>query len=289
VSAALLALAACGRLRFDPSAGSGDAGSGDASSVDGSARTCSAWSTPQPMTAVNSASEDFDPELSPDGQWFVFASRRASPSDDLYLSQVTGGVYGAPQSLTALNSIAPVDNGPTWDPSGAILYFTAGRTLFSAPFAGGTFGAAAIVPELAMFTMDGPAISATGTELFYGLTTTSVAMFRTTRATQTSPWDPPAPVAELAGISAGWPTLSADGKTMYFEGQMGGLSQLFVVTRPAVGAPFGTPAVFAEIADPNHNEGDPFLSHDGQTFMFSSTRGAPATGTDLYVSTRTCQ
>jgi hypothetical protein len=126
--------------------------------------------------------------------------------------------------------------------------------------------------------------------MFYTvITMTSGSMWRTTRATPTSPWHTPAAVPELSGIDAGWPTLSADGKTMYFEGATTGPKQLFVVTRAAVGAPFGTPVLFSDIADPSVNEGDPFLSYDGQTFMFSSGRGGPANGTDLYISTRTCQ
>jgi Tol biopolymer transport system component len=286
----VLVLAACGRVRFDPLPGSGDAVSND-SSRDGSGVLCSAWSTPQPITAVNSSSEDYDPELSPDGRWLVFASERADPQDDLYLSQVTGGAYGAPQPVAIVNSIGGYDNNPTWDPSGGILYFVAGSNqLYTSTFAAGALGTPVLVPELQSVAMVGPAMAASGTELFYTVAAMgTVKMWRTTRATPTSPWGTPAPVPELAAYNAGWPTLSADGKTMYFEGDAGGFTQLYVVTRPAVGAAFGTPAVFTDVADNSANEGDPFVSYDGQTFMFSSERGGPSTGSDLYVSTRTCQ
>jgi hypothetical protein len=284
----LLALGGCGRFKFDPLAiGTGDSGQGaDTNSLD----ACSPWSTPQLVPTVNSSSQDYEPELSPDGGWLVFVSTRGGANEDLYLSQVTGGIFGTPQAVTSLNT-SGVDDGPTWDPSDADLYFAIDTKLYTATFSGGGFGPKTLVPELATASILGTAIAPSGLELYFhihsGMTNT---MWRSVRATPTSPWQTPAPIPELASVNGGFPTLSADGKTMYFEGTApSGNSQLYVVTRPAVGAAFGTPTIFTELASANSNDGDPFLSYDGQTFLFSSTRSGGPGGYDLFVSTRTCQ
>jgi Tol biopolymer transport system component len=85
----------------------------------------------------------------------------------------------------------------------------------------------------------------------------------------------------------GWPSFSADGRTIYFESKRGGRVQIYVAERPAIGVPFGTPILVPTIDDGFSNDGDPYLSLDGRTLLFASDRSGGAGGFDIYVSTRT--
>jgi Tol biopolymer transport system component len=97
-------------------------------------------------------------------------------------------------------------------------------------------------------------------------------------------------IPELASISAGWPSLSADGTVLYFESDDAAANgSLYVVTRPTPADPFGVPRVLAEIADPSVEEGDPFISRDGQTFLFVSARAGGLGLTDVFITTRACR
>ena len=293
----LACVAACGRVGFEE-AGTGDANRGagpDGDGVGDSLRICSAWSAPQPLVAVNSTQEDFEATLSPDGRWLVLASHRDALVDDLYLSDGSGGAFATPVRLPAPMNTTAFDQGPAWDSTGSNLYFVSNRTgnsyLWVASFADGVFGTPAMVPELASNPMVGPTLSSDGTEMFFADSPTSTArLWRTTRASTASPWQPPVQVAELASLSAGWPGLSADGTTLYFEGDLDQPKvQLYVATRAAVGAPFGPLVRFTELNDPTANEGDPFVSRDDQRFLFSSDRTGNLGAGDVYASTRTCQ
>jgi hypothetical protein len=285
----LVALAGCGRLRFDDLL---DASAGGDSHGDGGT-VCSAWATPQPVTVLNTTQPEYDPELSPDGSWLLM-SRNLGGLNDLFLAQAAGGSFTTPQPITALNSAAD-EGSPAWAPAGDLVYFVSKRTgiyrLYSATFSAGTFGAPALVPELASFGIDSVVMSSTGTELLFSNNSgPSDRLQRATRADPSASWGTPAPIAELATITAAWPSLSADGTTLYFESDDASIKgTLYVVTRPTPNDPFGTPRPLTEIGDASASEGDPFISHDGQTFLFDSDRAGTAGRTDVFMTTRTCR
>jgi hypothetical protein len=134
----------------------------------------------------------------------------------------------------------------------------------------------------------GPGISADDTELLFNDSGGAVFhLYRSTRASAADPWSAPTIVPELASINAGWPALSGDGLEMYFE-TGSGPDQLYVVTRPSRSQPFGVPRPLTEIGDANADEGDPWISRDGQTFLFSSTRTGQGLS-DVFMTTRTCR
>ena len=124
---------------------------------------------------------------------------------------------------------------------------------------------------------------------------TGVDLFTASRPTTADPFVIGAELAELdtAGDEY-WPTLSADGLTIYFESARpmpqddGGLSasgtaRIWEATRPTVAAPFATPIVpgFFRVDQP---EAAPYLAHGGHTLYFSSlARGGPG-NLDLFVA-----
>ncbi|HAJ48504.1 MAG TPA: hypothetical protein DCL54_18155, partial [Alphaproteobacteria bacterium] len=80
------------------------------------------------------------------------------------------------------------------------------------------------------------AISHDGLELFF--TRMSGALFwrkltieHSVRASTTAQWEPSRPIASIDGFVEG-PTITADGKTLYFHKKVDGMFRLFMVTRP---------------------------------------------------------
>ncbi len=67
---------------------------------------------------------DFDPKLSRDGQWLVFASTQHRPTADIYIKAVGG------RTVTQLTSDPASDVMPTLSPDGARIAFASNRTGF---------------------------------------------------------------------------------------------------------------------------------------------------------------
>lgn len=81
------------------------------------------------------AGSDFDPSVSPDGQYLVFASTQHRPTADIYLKSSNGSV------VTRLTDDPAQDVMPTVSPDGNFIAFSSDRTgswdLFIMPFEGG--------------------------------------------------------------------------------------------------------------------------------------------------------
>jgi len=88
------------------------------------------------------------------------------------------------------------------------------------------------------------------------------------------------------GTDDGWPTVTPDGLTLYWESARGPNRDIYGATRPQLGATFGPLALVPGINDPMWDDGDPDISFDGQTLVFDSARG-DGQHDDLYFSTRT--
>jgi len=286
---AVVLLAGCGHIDFAPLA-TGDGGGGDGG--DGGPDACTAfgaWATPTALTNLNTIDNDWEPELSNDGQWLVFSSDR-SGADHLYLAQRSGPMtFGAPTEIAALTS-AQQDFGPAWDGTGANLYFTRTTTgndiILTSAFSAGSFSAPTQVASLASDIVVSPSISADNLEMAFSTNTTNISeLDDITRASATDPW----PTAEttIEPAATGWPSISADRLTIYYENDNAAVSHIFFITRPAIDQPFGSPAPFA-LDDITVDEGDPFISHDGLTYLFASARAGSLGAFDLWMSTRAC-
>jgi hypothetical protein len=127
-------------------------------------------------------------------------------------------------------------------------------------------------------TEDQPSIDITGLEILFSSTRAGGAgssdLWRSTRATPTSPWNAPTPVSELN--SAGAETASsmtADGLEVFFYSTgwgnpSGNNNSLFVASRTSTGQPFGTPQLVAEFSNSNtHRDCD--VAADGLSIVFT--------------------
>jgi Tol biopolymer transport system component len=282
-SLALLVVWGCGRIGFDVMSAN-DASGGDATPC-----TWSAWSAARQITELQSAKNDWDPSLSPDGKTLVY-SEADTASGTLLISTLQGTTWGPPATIPALDT-ATFDFGPAWSADFAHLYFCSTRSglahLWVSSYSGGTFGAPIQVPGLGVVAESAATLSADELEMFYteeyGPTYSMAAIRRATRASTADPWTDLGRVPELNVSSEfGWPSLSNDGLELYFEDSIG--KSIDIATRPAVGATFSTPVVVDLGTGPNN---DPEISRDGTTMIFASSR-AGSMLYDLYVATRTC-
>lgn len=163
----------------------------------------------------------------------------------------------------------------TSDRSGTTAVYRSQRPNRTSPFAAPT--------RLdALGQLEGPELSADGTELFGSRRSTSSDLYRVTDFESASPVS-----QRLMSITDDvrdefFPTLTADGLTIYYE--IAGM-HIQRAHRPAIGADFifdGQEATFASTQD----DTDPSISHDGYTFVFSSLRSG--TSFDLFISQRDC-
>jgi hypothetical protein len=105
------------------------------------------------------------------------------------------------------------------------------------------------------------------------------------RPSRTAAFGSPVALGGLDAANKGYPTLSADELTLYFEQSAAPGLQIFEVHRTAIGAPFGPPSRppgFPAGAD----DDDPTITSDGRAMVFSSVRKGSH---DLYLSIRACQ
>jgi hypothetical protein len=290
--ALLLSIAACGRLRFDVRELGGD-GAVDAPGDSGPACSYGPWSTPLLVAGIESSSNDWDPAIHPDGQTLVFASDRVGGinTNKLFISTRQGGSWSAPTAITALN--AANASGADWNDAGDVLYFVSdqsgGSLGYTSAYAGGVFGPPALIPGLESVEMFGPAISHDERELFF-TTLLPTQIMEASRASAAASWGNVHTVSELdAGPSDGWPTLSRDGLTIYFESTRTGNGDIYMASRSALGQPFAAPTLVSELSEgPSDTDGDPDLSRDGLTIYMSSTRPTGVGANDMYVATRMC-
>lgn len=133
------------------------------------------------------------------------------------------------------------------------------------------------------------------TVMFHAMFNGKSALFQATRTDPASPFGAPSLLEELATVDGGpvdggtmvsssSPTLSPDGKTLYFESFRGGRVQVWFATRGSTSQKFGAPALLPEIVD-TENTGQPYLTGAGGALYFVSRDtgdGGTLGGTDIY-------
>lgn len=294
-SLALLLLAGCGRLGFVPlPAADDDAGMSDTRGRDGASVTCSAWGTPS-VVPVNSIYSDWGPAISPSGDRLVFESSRKNSggSGEIYQAPRNGTTFGPETEITILSSGA-FDTNPSFNAAGDELYFTSNRNagnnrLYSSKIVSGAFQPPALVPGLTTVWAEASALSTDGLELFYddAVGAANASIWRATRPDLAAPWvvDSIQPVTSPENV-VGFPTLSADSLTMYYEAGKT-TPQLYESHRASTSDPFSGGTLITELTGTFVGLGDPDVSKDGQTLFFSAAPTV-ATDYDIYVATRTC-
>jgi Tol biopolymer transport system component len=273
-----IALTACGRIDFAP-LGDGDTGS---------ACTLTSWAPPRRLDAASDAGDDYAPAIAPNGLAIVFEAVRPPPGlSDLYITTrpTTTDDFGAATLITDV-STATDDYGPMWSPDGTLLYFRRGGSgNFVATYRG---GAAFDPPQPSDLYGEHGAISRDELEMFVTkyIATTDLAYARRDQIGGT--WVASDPYGGLnTPLGEGFPSFDDDRQTLYFEQELAsGRLVIATSTRGGPGESFGAKTLVPELDVAGASDGDPDISRDGRTLVFSSDRAGVSF--DLFITTRTC-
>ncbi|HUJ60246.1 MAG TPA: hypothetical protein VLX92_17185 [Kofleriaceae bacterium] len=286
------ALAGCGRIDF------AELHRADAPPIDGSC-TFGPWGTPQLLAALSSPKTDYGGEITGDGLALYFDSSRTG-TNDLYVATRTStdAAFGAPVAEPVLDADAfSGDQSPTGDQ--LELYFDSDRgtepciyvtTRTSAATAWTTPHELALCAEQEAV---GPYVTPDGLALYYNIaldTPTEGVLYVASRASRDDEFPPGAPLGISTGANSGFPALSADQLTIYFESETGpgGTLELWQASRAGLADAFGAPSRIPDIANPSGDNSDVSITADGLALYFASNRQTGLGGDDLYVATRSC-
>lgn len=254
-----------------------------------------AWSTPVEVTAVNTTTQDYYPNISRDGLTLRIASSRSDLAGFVGGWDINAATRSGPgQSWVGLQTEPGTINSTSNDlsphvlPGDTVAYFASLR-----PGTGGSDiwrvsraapnqpwgNATEITPVNTTTTEYG--VSVTDDEL-YMLLTSGSNIVESTRASIALPWGAPVVVSELnIGTSQRDTRVSGDGLTVYFASN----GNLFVSRRPFRTAKWGTPVSLGSV-NSTGTDRVPSPTSDGRELFFSSSR--PGTGgQDVWVTTFT--
>jgi Tol biopolymer transport system component len=293
VRLAILLLCACGRIDFGVQGGVGNdsrPSDGESSDAIAACASWSSWSAPQRNVELASVDNDWETALTADGQTLVY-TRQSTTRADLYLSTRQGAAWSTPAAIAGL--IPGNEFGAAWNLAGTRLYFASfgpTRQLYVSNYAQGVFDQAVLVAGLeSTASITSPTLSTDELEMFYtqDVNVSAADIGRAVRSSTADAWTDLGPVPELnTSAVVGWPSLSADGLSIYIENDVPD-GEIYVATRAAIGAPFGAAVPVTEI-DAIPTNGDPEISRDGTTLIFDSDRAGGAGLNDVYTVTRTC-
>jgi WD40 repeat protein len=285
-------LAGCGRLHIDVL---------DDALVD--APAMAPWSAPQPVVEINQAlADEDDPTLTGDLLEIYFASTRAGGAgrDDIWVATRSSPTdpFNAPTNVIELNT-ATSETTPEITPDGLLMFFASDRPgtigvddcyMATRAARGDTWSAPVRVAELSTTESDeSPAPTADGLTMFLDSDLGSKFfdhIYIATRADRGGAWSKPvlAPGLDTAGIERENPFPAAGGLTLWFTQTPVGSpdGEIAYATRASTAAAFGPTITVKELGTPYY-EADPWVSPDGYTIFFSSTRTADS---DIYFATR---
>jgi hypothetical protein len=254
----LVALAACGRIAFDPVA-------------DGAVDALPSFGAPS-VVDLGITGQD-DPTLTGDAlEIYVNCNDMICGAD-----RATAGDPWPP--VTPLASLAPsifsphlsFDGLTLWvvilaPPSQIMVTTRTART--------DSWGPLQPIPEITSAADDdGPAVTSDGLTMVFDSTRDgSRALYLTTRTSPTAAWASPVPIAEInaAGFAAR-PHLSDDRLAIFYEGPGVGGGDIWSAQRTSASDPFDPPQPLVEVNSPI-DEQDPWLSPDARLLLWSSSR-----------------
>ncbi|MBN9166366.1 MAG: PD40 domain-containing protein [Myxococcales bacterium] len=197
----------------------------------------------EPVSGVNSTSNDNDPTVSSDGLTLVFHSGRSGNNDVWWAKRAgLGADFGAPTLAPGIATSAYEGQG-FFHVASDELWFVSNRDgnydIFRAKLAGGTFGAVENVTELNTPNDELlPFLSKDGLTIYFSSTREGGRggqdLFLATRANPNGTFGAPTPIDELnTSVTEQAGSLSPDDCRIYFSrfGGPGG-QQLFVAERP---------------------------------------------------------
>ncbi|MBN2315392.1 MAG: ankyrin repeat domain-containing protein [Sedimentisphaerales bacterium] len=250
---------------------------------------------------VNSAANEWDPEISTDGLSLHFNSYRPGGSGkaDLWVAtrKTAGAPWGEPVNLGPMVNSSANENAPCLSTDGLTLYFSSDRpgghgdrdlwvtTRTSTKDPWGT--PANLGPTVNSYTSDhAPSVSSDGLELYFAEHSRgpkrlggmgNADIWVSTRKTKDDPWGTPVnlgPRINTSGFDMG-PCISNDGLVLYFcrLQEEDTRWQLWAATRSTKEDFWGNPAnLGSTINSPDGSNFDPDISPDGSTLYFVSDR-----------------
>ncbi len=288
------------------------------SATTGAAPIYTAWSAPVWLgPVVNSASTEQGPALSADELSLYFFSGRAGGvgSDDIWVSQraSVSEAWGAAVDLGSTINSPSRDFVPAFSSDGHWMYFASDRPGGFEPAAGtptadiyqsyradihDDFGwqaptnVGAGVNTAASDNGEGYFDNAGHPQLFFGSDRLGPAgrpdLYVSDLQADGS-WGPAALIPALSSPSTEvGPTLRFDGLEIFFYSNRVGSAgtDLWTATRADLDALWSTPVNLGPTVNSITNDTHPYLSADGQTLVFSSTRSGGSGSSDLWMTTR---
>ncbi len=207
---------------------------------------------------------DFCPTLARNGKSFYFVSNRAgycgtAANADIYVTKLKDkgalqlGDPNRPAFAPVKHLACDVDGGPNSGSdeaspfpqrdkkNGLLLYFSSTRTgsgdIYVSRSHHGSFQVATQVPGLNTDAVEGqPNVRKDGKEIFFFSNRPGAQgndIYSATRASVTDPWSAPANLGPLVNSAASdtRPSLSSNGKTLYFGSTRTGAGDIYVTTR----------------------------------------------------------
>jgi WD40 repeat protein len=273
------------------------------------------WSEPVNLgPTINTAANENNPTLSPDGLSLYFTSDRAGGLGltDIWVSHRACGdcPWEAPVNLGSPINTASTDIAPSISIDGHLLFFASGRIaeggvgdvyLSTRANPKDDFGWGAPVrlgPEVNTPAFDaGPEYMQSAedgaTNLYFGRQPVGglfdIYMVAVTREGEIR--GPAVPVSELnSAFGETGPTLRTDGReVLFFSGRPPtlGANDFWVSTRRSVHEPWSEPVHLDAPLSSAFNDRHPSLSDQGRTLVFASNRPGGFGLDDIWMSTRT--
>lgn len=278
------ALAGCGRIGFEaltPEA--------DASSMIDAGAGCTPWTNIVAQTALNGASDEWEPAVSPDGLSIAYVTYSTGPGLYAATRGSLGVPFESPRMLTEL-ATASVEHGPAWSTDGTKLYFSremgTSMPMVATYLGNATFAA----PVAATLPSTGYAFALSADELEVFMTEDVgggvLDLRHATRQAIGSAWqgDGAVNAFNLDADIVAYPAFDEPRNDLYFQKQ----TEVLVAHRDQRGAPFGAAVPVEGINVSAAITGDPSLTADGLTLAFASDRPLGEGASDIYLATRTC-
>jgi Tol biopolymer transport system component len=275
----------------------------------------SEWSEPVNLgAAINTAANEFDPTLSPDelSLYFNVAKPGGVGLGDIWVSQraCRTCLWEPAVNLGPGVNSTDGDGGPVLSIDGHLLFFHSnrpggqgGRDIYMCrrvnpndDFGWGppvnlgpdvNTALEELNPEYLQSAEDGA-----GNLYFHRGSGTDADIYSASVTRRGEPLEPAALVSELSQPAAtdASPTIRSDGREILFvsgrPGTLGG-NDIWVSTRRSVHDLWSTPVALAAPPNTLGTEGQPDVSSDGRTLLFSSNQAGGFGGMDIYISTRT--
>jgi hypothetical protein len=199
------------------------------------------FGAPTPITELNTASNEYDPSVSPDDLRIYFMSDRPGGLGFYDIWQAERDASTLPFGTIALtpNVSSTQDEAHTYYVPGA-LYFASNRSttyhIYRAAELSGGFASPLLIAELASASYDGcPVVTPDELHIWFTSTRGDAGVdqiWTSVRASSSQPWPTPTLVTELVGMGNAIPSwISPDGCRLYMSSDKSGSWDMYVASR----------------------------------------------------------